>query len=217
MTATAANILTGKTAYVAGAKVTGTMTDNSSKTSTSSYITGTFKSGTTGYVFATGTAGYYSANTYIRVPVTNLKAANIKSGVTIGGVAGTYTVAETPATSSLTVSITNYSDSGYSDGMCAIIETLTGSQTITSFPSTVTVMGVFKIKVYNTVSVSSSVATQSFAGGTNCKILCSVTSSGTTTTTSSGTIGSSASSATQYICRCTGSTSTIIITIIPST
>lgn len=89
-TATAANILKSKIAYVNGSKVTGTMTDNSAKTSTSSYVTGTFKSGTTGYVFATPTAGYCSASTYIRVPVANLAAGNIKKGVSIGGVAGTY-------------------------------------------------------------------------------------------------------------------------------
>lgn len=89
--ATAAQVLSGKTFSTASlSNATGTMTDNSAKTSTSSYVTGTFKSGTTGYVFATPTAGYCSASTYIRVPVANLSAVNIKKGVSIGGVVGTY-------------------------------------------------------------------------------------------------------------------------------
>lgn len=79
-TATAANILSGKTAYVGGAKVTGTMANNGTKTA---YIENNGES-------VTLSKGYYSGGS-ITADITNLTAANIKSGVTVGGVAGTFT------------------------------------------------------------------------------------------------------------------------------
>jgi len=117
--ATAAQVLSGKTFSTASlSNASGTMTDNSAKTSTSSYVAGTFKSGTTGYVFATGTAGYYSASTYIRVPVTNLSAGNIKKGVTVGGVAGTY---DPPALFTVTVTV-SYGAGYMCGGGCTIYD-----------------------------------------------------------------------------------------------
>jgi len=135
MTATAANILEGKTAYVAGAKVTGTMVNLSGATAidyTSSNQTPViagdaifFGDNTDGVrrgsVRYSGNNGYLQGNTLFgfksRIAtvtpsasaqtvssdstngilekvtvnaVTNLSAANIKKGVTVGGVAGTY-------------------------------------------------------------------------------------------------------------------------------
>ncbi len=119
--ATAAQVLAGKTFSTASlSNATGTMVDNSGKTSTSSYVAGTFRSGTTGYVFASPTAGYCSANTYIRVPVTNLSAGNIKKGVNIGGVAGTYNPTdEIGELSKLTYTVTV--ESQYRDNIVYIV------------------------------------------------------------------------------------------------
>ncbi len=108
--ATAAQVLKGKTFSTASlSNASGTMTDNSGKTSTSSYVAGTFKSGTTGYVFAApSVTGYYTTSTFIRVPVSNLSAANIKSGVSVGGVAGTFTSDATAAAADIISGKTAY-------------------------------------------------------------------------------------------------------------
>lgn len=88
----AGSVLEGKYfTSTAGLKVEGTMPSQTAHNSTSNYVAGTFKSGTTGYVFATpGSAGYYNTSTYIRVPVANLSAGNIKKNVTVGGIKGTF-------------------------------------------------------------------------------------------------------------------------------
>jgi len=76
-TAAAGDMLSGKTAYVNGAQVTGSMpTQTLSNTST------------------TVNAGYYSATTLDAVD-TNLSSGNIKSGVTIFGVSGAQNVVDT--------------------------------------------------------------------------------------------------------------------------
>lgn len=89
--ATAAQVLAGKTFSTASLSNTaGTMINYSGYTSTSNYTSGTFKSGTTGYIFVVpGGTGYYSNATYLRIPATNLSAANIKKGVKILGITGT--------------------------------------------------------------------------------------------------------------------------------
>lgn len=69
----------------------GTMTNYSGYTSTSNYVSSTFRSGTTGYVFASpGGTGYYTTGSYLRIPATNLSPSNIKKGVTILGITGTF-------------------------------------------------------------------------------------------------------------------------------
>lgn len=78
-TAVAADILVGKTAYVNGVKVTGSIASQEAKTITPTTAAQTIEAGKylTGAITVSGDA--------------NLLAENIKSGVTIFGVAGTYT------------------------------------------------------------------------------------------------------------------------------
>ena len=78
--ATAAQILSGHTAYVKGVKVTGSMSDRGavSQTLTSNGQTYTIPS------------GYHSGSGAVRTSITNLVASNIRSGVSIGGVMGIY-------------------------------------------------------------------------------------------------------------------------------
>lgn len=86
-------MLSGKTFYNTSiTKQTGTMPDRSNYDSASSYTDATFKSGISGSVFAApSVAGYYTTASYIKVPITNFSAENIKAGVAVGGIAGTYT------------------------------------------------------------------------------------------------------------------------------
>ena len=89
--ATAAYILNPYTAWVNGSRLTGSMTNYSGKTSTSNYVSSNFRSGTTNYIFASpGATGYFTSGTYLRIPATNLAAGNIKKGVTILGITGTF-------------------------------------------------------------------------------------------------------------------------------
>lgn len=78
-TATAADILSGKTAYTSTGKITGTIAFQNAKTITpgTSNITAISK-------------GYYASGSVIVSGSANLTAANIKSGVNIFGVTGTY-------------------------------------------------------------------------------------------------------------------------------
>lgn len=78
-TATASDIRTGKTAYVKGNKITGTITDQAAQTITP---------GTSNKTIA---AGKYLSGTQTIKGDSNLVASNIKSGVSIFGVTGTYT------------------------------------------------------------------------------------------------------------------------------
>jgi len=80
-TATASEILNTKTAYIKGVKVTGTMANNGAVTQTLA---------TTGASY-TIPAGYHNGNGKVTATITNLTAANVKSGATVGGVAGTFT------------------------------------------------------------------------------------------------------------------------------
>ena len=76
--ATAANILTGKTAYVNGVKITGSISSKAAE----SYTPGTAD--------RTIAAGQYLSGAQTIKGDANLVAGNIKSGVSIFGVAGTY-------------------------------------------------------------------------------------------------------------------------------
>jgi|LSQX01.3.fsa_nt_gb hypothetical protein len=75
-TATASQILSGKTAYVKGNKITGTMPNNGAKIITPSTVNQAIP------------AGYHSGSGYVQGSA-NLKPENIKSGVNIFGVIGT--------------------------------------------------------------------------------------------------------------------------------
>lgn len=79
-TATAGEILATKTAYVNGSKVTGNMTNQGGITATISSLTP-----------YTVPSGYHDGSGTVSVDSTNISAGNIKSGVTILGVVGTYT------------------------------------------------------------------------------------------------------------------------------
>lgn len=110
-TATAAGILSGATAYVAGAKITGQMPNVGQQT-----ITIDDKSDEIAI-----TAGYHDGSGVAKLDSTEkskLIAGNIKSGVSLFGITGTYTGSElvtlqaksaTPAFSSQTVT----ADAGY--------------------------------------------------------------------------------------------------------
>ena len=78
-TATASDILSGRTAYVKGNKITGTITSQAAQTITP---------GTSDKTIA---SGKYLSGTQTIKGDANLVAANIKSGVSIFGVAGSYT------------------------------------------------------------------------------------------------------------------------------
>lgn len=84
-TANASNILKNATAYVGGSKVTGTMTNNGGlKYSLTS-------SDRSGYTWKkTIPVGYHDGSGYVQFSDADLVAANIKQGVDICGVTGTY-------------------------------------------------------------------------------------------------------------------------------
>ena len=77
-TATASDILSGNTAYVKGSKITGTIPSKAATTYTPSTSDQTIASGT------------YLSGMQTIVGDSNLVAENIKSGVSVFGVAGTY-------------------------------------------------------------------------------------------------------------------------------
>ena len=85
-TAVAAEILSGKTAYKAGSKLTGTMTNNGGVTGTISAKTGTGSS----YSIPQGYHDGSGSVTLDSTEAAKLIAGNIKTGVTILGVTGTY-------------------------------------------------------------------------------------------------------------------------------
>jgi len=81
--ATASQVLTGATAYVQGSKVTGTMTNNGA-------VSGSISAKAEQY---TVPAGYHDGSGKVQIATTEqakIIAGNIKQGVTILGVEGTY-------------------------------------------------------------------------------------------------------------------------------
>ncbi len=90
--ASASQVLSGVTFSTASlSNASGTMPNYSGNTSTSNYVSSTFRFATSGYVFASpGATGYYSTSSYLRIPASNLTAANIKKGVSIMGIIGSF-------------------------------------------------------------------------------------------------------------------------------
>lgn len=87
-TAAAENILAGKTAYVSGGVISGTMPDNAGAGGTISTKDTTFKIAA-GYHNGSGTVSISTAEQ------AKIISGNIKSGVSILGIAGSATVVET--------------------------------------------------------------------------------------------------------------------------
>lgn len=114
-TAGASEILATKTAYVAGSKVTGTMPNIGSQTGTI-----TTKAGSVGI-----SAGYHDGSGSVgiaSVEQAKIIGSNIKNGVQILGVTGTYTGSElikatvgsaTPSSSSQTILPSSFGDYDY--------------------------------------------------------------------------------------------------------
>lgn len=101
-TATAAEILATKTAYVNGSKLTGSMTNNGGVTGTISTVAGEY----------TVPSGYHDGSGKVSIASTEqakLIATNIRSGVTILGVEGSMSGAESVKATS--ASVTPYTTS----------------------------------------------------------------------------------------------------------
>lgn len=94
--AAASEILSGKSAYVAGSKVTGTMTNNGAISETIDTVAGT----------VVVPSGYHDGSGTVSIDATEqakIIAANIKSGVEILGVTGTLEPAENVTAQAKTV------------------------------------------------------------------------------------------------------------------
>ncbi len=83
-TATAAQILANMTAYVKGVKITGKAADNGPIAAETVNLTAQNQE----YTIA---SGFHSGLRKIKAVITNLSAGVIKAGVTVGGIAGTFT------------------------------------------------------------------------------------------------------------------------------
>ncbi len=99
-TAAAGDILKGKTAYVKGSKVTGTIVSQSAQTITP----GTYNK--------TISSGRYLSGTQTIKGDANLLARNIKRGVTIFGVSGTYDGQRPPLTLNASIEISGTGSAG---------------------------------------------------------------------------------------------------------
>lgn len=125
-TAKASDILYGKTAFVDGEIVVGSMADNGSVSKTLS---------TTGSSY-TIPKGYHNGSGKVTASITNLTAANIKSGVMVGGVTGTAPTVGSGFGLKKTVYFNNVSTSS------------TSSKTITPFTKNFDVTKTFEIYVF---------------------------------------------------------------------
>ena len=86
--ATAGNILSGKTAYVNGTKITGSIASKTSSDLSANVLT------------VTAPAGYYGSAASKTCSDQNLVSSNIKNGITIFGVSGATNVVDTTIASS---------------------------------------------------------------------------------------------------------------------
>ena len=124
-TAVAADILSGKTAYVNGKKITGTITSQAAKTITP---------GTSNKTAIA--AGTYASGAVTVAGDTDLIPTNIKSGVNIFGITGTYTGSSSSAGTN--VSGTFNSPSGSTYLRVTYYNTTTSSWTSTDITSSST-------------------------------------------------------------------------------
>ena len=131
-TATADEILATKTAYVNKNKITGSMPNRGAVTATISSLTA--------YTIQNG---YHDGSGTVSVDSTNISAGNIKSGVTILGVEGTYT-GESITTQSKTVTPTSRqqvitADTGYDYLAQVTVNAIPYTETPNTYGVTVTI------------------------------------------------------------------------------
>ena len=136
-TATADDILYGETAYVNGNRLTGSMPNRGAVSATLSSLSP--------YTIQNG---YHDGSGTVSVDSTNISAGNIKSGVTILGVEGTYTGAAittqtktvTPTTSQQV--ITADTAQGYDYLAQVTVNAIPYVETANTYGTTVTIAGV---------------------------------------------------------------------------
>lgn len=136
-TATAAEILSTKTAYVAGSKVTGTMPNKGAVTGTISTKAGQY----------TVPAGYHDGSGKVSIASseqTKLVPGNIKKGITILGVEGSLDIGsfENPQTKTVTPTKTGQTvtpDEGYTCLAQVVVNAIPYSETPNTFGTTVTI------------------------------------------------------------------------------
>ena len=131
-TAQAAEILATKTAYVSGNKITGSMVNNGAVSASISSLTA-----------YTVPIGYHDGSGTVAVDSTNITAGNIKSGVTILGVLGTYT-GQSITTQSKTVTPTSSqqivtADAGYDYLAQVTVNAIPYVETANTYGTTVTI------------------------------------------------------------------------------
>lgn len=136
-TATPSNILSGQTAYADGQKLTGTMTNNGS-------VSGTISTKAGQYTIPTG---YHDGSGKVGIATTEqakILAGNIKAGITILGVTGTYS-GESVDLQSKTVTPTSTAfdvqpDTGY-DGLSLVhVNAVPYTETPNTKGTTVTIL-----------------------------------------------------------------------------
>ena len=200
-TAAAAQILTGKTAWVNGTKITGTMNNMANTTKAwSGYETISLEAHPTdssqGLVTITnsyGAIGYYDSTSKITGNIANLNAANIKAGVKVGridgtsGITGTYTSDATATASDIFSGKTAYVNGTKVTGTLTAESlapdlSVTLKATHTSQSGSTTKYHSISTYNINTISVSTSCS----ASHSGSYTVTGTTSDGTTTTLTKG-------------------------------
>lgn len=148
-TATASDILSGKTAFAKGLKVVGTITSKAAQTYTPTTNDQTISNGV-----------YLSGDQTIKGDL-NLKAANIKNGVSIFGITGTYSGSSSTSPSLQTKTVTPTKstqtvtpDSSY-DGLSKVtVNPIPSSYIIPSGTLSITTNGTKDVSSYANVTVN---------------------------------------------------------------